>query len=273
MRTIETYEGLEAHVKSWKEGHIRFLAIVGPPGLGKSTIYEILMKNVPHNIFKGRNSAVEIYKAVYDNPDVAIIFDDVGALLKDQSSLDLMKSMCDSREERLVQWRTSRNLDGRRKHFKCTAPVLLICNRTVAERNDDVKAVLDRADVIEFDPPKAEVIKKLKSYATNQHIVDMMERLDVIPSLRTYEKALGWEASPHLDLTDQLLNECGIPAHIRTLVKILADNPKMQQKPLAKLYNDATGRTERQFYRDKKTAGQFLNNNPVDPTLNNGEGI
>jgi len=254
MRKIKTYERLQNHVLAWRDRRIQFLVVVGPPGVGKSRVYEDALSNEDYVLFKGRTSAVQIYMTVYDDPDRRVVFDDVGQLLRDSASVELLKSLCDSRSRRVVQWNTATHLlDGRDKEFIATAPVLVVCNRGLAD-NEDVKAVIDRADAVEFDPPKSEVIRKLRTYADDE-IVEFLSVMPVIPSLRTYELAKRWKDSRRLDWRQELMDECGVPDHVQALVAIIRTASPDER---CSLYMSQTSRSKRDYYNQLPIAMQLL---------------
>jgi len=255
MRKVGSYERLQNHVKAWIDGDIPFLALIGGPGLGKSYAYEKLLEDAPHHLFKVRATAVQIYNFVHDQPDLPIIFDDVGNITHERTCLDLMKALCDSRVPRTVHWNTNTPILGDRKRsFTTEAPVLLVCNRDLG-KNDDVRALLDRADGIIFDPPRSEIISKMKTFARQPRIVDLIERLPVMPTLRTLEKAERWEASPHLDLEEELIAECRVPDQVVVLVRIMKDVPREKWEAT---YMEHTGRSRRDYYYTKHIAKQLL---------------
>lgn len=255
LRPVDTYDALADHIRSWAEGYIRFLAVVGAPGLGKSFACEQVLNGTECHLFKGRSSAFEIFKTVHDEPDWPIIFDDVGSLLKDQTTVELLKALCDSRPARRVQWRTNtQQLDGRAQAFDTSAPVLLICNRNTPE-NDDVRAILDRADAISFESTREEILAKIDEFDDDPEIVDALRRLPIVPSLRLYGKAKEWKASPYLDWRTNLLREACVPAHVVMAVDILRSVRPEQQ---VAEYIRRTGRSRRDWFNTKKKAEQFL---------------
>ncbi len=263
LRPVDTYRGLADHVRSWFDGHIRFLAVIGSPGIGKSSAYEDGIDGTGCHLFKGRTSAIEIYKAVHDEPDWPIIFDDVGSLLKDQNTVELMKALCDSRPERRVQWRTAtKHLEGRAQWFITSALVLLVCNRD-APRNDDVRAILDRADAISFEPTREEILAKIEEFADDPEIVEALRQMPIVPSLRLYCKAKEWKGSPYLDWRANLLQCAAVPYHVVAASEILRSVPPERQ---VDEYIRRTGRSRRDWFYTKKKAEQFL------PTLHSRTG-
>jgi hypothetical protein len=255
MRKVDTYERLGNHLQAWHDHEIPFLVVVGRPGTGKSRAYEDLLADESYTLFRGRTSALQIYIMVYDHPSRQIVFDDVGQLLREPTCLELMKSLCDSRLRRIVQWNTTTQLlDGRDKCFVASSPVLVVCNRTLLD-NEDMGAILDRGDAIEFDPPKPEVIAKLKTYADDPEIVALLEAMPVVPSLRTYEKAKAWKKSRHLDLKQELFAECGVGEHVQILTDIITNEPRERQ---LELYIHRTGRCRRDYFNQLPLARQLV---------------
>lgn len=246
MRTINTFERLKKHYLAVKDGHIRFLVVIGRGGVGKSWMYEDVFSPGRYNHFTGRTTAIEIYCQVYDHPDIPTVLDDVGSLLRNYDCVELLKGLCDSRKQRVVQWNTKTPLlEGRTQKFVATGPVLVVCNRAFFN-NEDVNAVLDRADVIEFDPPKDEILRKLRTYAEDEEILRFLEQPMVQPSLRSYEKAKMWKASSHLDWKQELMGEFGIEEHIQIQAEIIRNERSARQ--CYALYKQRTGRSRRDYY-------------------------
>jgi hypothetical protein len=155
---------LNNHYLDWYEGKGPFLAVIGRPGIRKSWSYKSLLKDEEYTLFKGRTTALQIFMDVQDYPDRRLVFDDVGSLFHDPACIELLKSLCDSRPQRTVRWNTNtRLLEGRAKEFSTFSSVLIVGNRTLLD-HDDVRAILDRADSIGFDPTKQEIITKLRTY-------------------------------------------------------------------------------------------------------------
>jgi len=86
-------------------------------------------------------------------------------------------------------------------------------------------------------------------------LIDLLEEMAVMPSVRTLMLAREWEASPHLDLYEELLAECGVPDSVQTLVNIMERYPKGEW---CDRYRKATGHTDRQFRRNRRLAVQVL---------------
>ena len=255
MKTFDKYERFFNYLLTWLGGGIESLVIVGSPGVGKSWAVEELLEGRRHNLFSARQSALQVYKRIHDDPSIPIVFDDVSSLLRDDTMVDMMKNLCE-RGTSTLRWGTDTpKLEGRPKSFQCNAPVLILLNRIPA-RNPDLLAVLDRCHNFEFRPTKQQVIAYMRSYFPDDgELIDLLEGMAVMPSVRTLILAREWEMSPHLDLHEELLAECGVPDSVHTLVDIMERFPKAEWRDR---YMKATRQTDRQFRRNRRLATQVL---------------
>jgi hypothetical protein len=257
MRTITTYERFHRHISAWAAGETEVLLVVGPPGLGKSHSYEQILADVPHHLFRARRTPICVYNDLHDNPDWPVVFDDISALLNDNNFLDTLKSLCEIGHKcKTVRWgTTTRHLEGRAKFFTCTSRVLIIMNSTPTKRAD-VMAVLDRCDAVRFAPTKKEVIARMRvAFPRDGDLIDLLERMPILPSLRDLIKARSWKDSTHLNVIEELLSECGLPEAVSTLITIISEHP---EREWCERYSLATGNTDRTYRRHKQLATQIV---------------
>lgn len=255
-RQITKYKRLLAHVNAWADGDIDSLLIVGAPGFGKTSAVQEAMEARPHHLFRARQSALEIYMTLQDAPNLPCVLDDIGTLLRDSNSIDLLKSLCETSKEKVLRWGSTTNkLDGRAKSFVCRSHVLIILNK-LPSKNDDVMAVADRCDCIEFAPRKMDVLERMREiFPDDGELIELLGELPVMPTLRTLIKARQWRASKHLRLTEELFSECGVPAPVVKLLEIMQKHP---QEAWCDLYVQKTGLTDRSFRRHKGIALEIL---------------
>ncbi len=255
MKTFDKYKRFFGYLLTWLAGGIESLVVVGSPGVGKSWAVKRLLKGRRHHWFSARQSALQVYKRIHDDPFIPVVFDDVSSILRDDSMVDMMKNLCE-RGTSILRWGTDTpKLEGRPRSFRCNAPVLILLNRIPA-KNPDLLAVLDRCQNFEFRPTKQQVIAYMRSYFPKDgKLIDLLEEMAVMPSIRTLMLAREWQGSPHLDLHEELLAECGVPDSVRTLVDIMERFPKDEW---CDRYRKATGQTDRQFRRNRRLAVQVL---------------
>lgn len=255
MRKIESYERFERHICAWIEREIDCLLVLGRPGTGKSHSYRELLPEGSYHLFSARKTPLQVYTELYDAPSKPVIFDDISALLKDANFLDMLKALCETGKKTIRWGTTTAKLEGRATSFVSTSPVLIVLNR-MPNKNEDVRAVLDRCDAIEFVPTKAEVLARMRViFPGDSELIDLLAELPVLPSLRTLVKAKQWARSKYLSLTEELFSECGVPDPVVRLVEIIQE---FRESEWCERYIAATGLTDRTFRRHKAIATEII---------------
>lgn len=110
-RIAERFEILDILTEACMVGNSRSLIVSGPPGLGKSftvekTLAEFDPNGVNHIIIKGYVRATGLIKMLYRFREAGqtIVFDDADTIFFDDTSLNLLKAVCDTTENRRVSW-------------------------------------------------------------------------------------------------------------------------------------------------------------------------
>lgn len=255
MRRITTYDRLHRHVQAWKMGEIGHLVIMGEPGLGKSWAVKTAIDGQPHHWFSARQSPIEVYCHLHDQPDLMAVFDDVTSLLREDNFVDMLKNLCEDGIKTLRWGTKTEKLEGRARSFECESRVLILLNR-LPEKNPDVRAVLDRHHVVLFNPSKTEVIAYMRQhFPEDSHLINLLATLPCFPSVRTLIRARELARSTCLDLHQELLAESGVRDGIAMLIQIMETYPETEW---CRRYIDTTGTTDRTYRRDKILADQIL---------------
>lgn len=107
----ERFEMLDLLTRSITDGTSRAMIVSGPPGLGKShTVEEVLSswgeEDVDFTIVKGYVRPTGLIKMLYRYraKNRVIVFDDADAIFFDDTSLNLLKAVCDTTERRRVSY-------------------------------------------------------------------------------------------------------------------------------------------------------------------------
>ncbi len=255
MKKIKTYQRFFAFLLAWLDRSIESLVVVGTPGVGKSWAGRELLKGRPHHWFSARQTPLQVYNQLCDNPDWPVVFDDVPALLTDGDFVDMFKNLCVDGVA-TVRWGSpTAKLEGRPTSFRCTSPVLILLNK-MPYADPDVVAVPDRCHNIEFKPVKSEVIAYMRKYFPGDgELIDLLADLAIMPNIRTLLKARQWARSEYLNLREELLADCGVPEGVALLIEIMERFPKAEWRDR---YMKATGQTDRQFRRNRKAAAEVL---------------
>lgn len=140
-RITERFEILEDLIDDCIKGTSRSMIISGPPGLGKSftvrkklTAYDPNMLN--HTHISGYVRTTGLVKTLYDfrNLGQVVVLDDCDHVFFDENSLNILKAVCDTIEQRKVYWLSEgklfSDLTGELlpKSFEFNASIIFITN-------------------------------------------------------------------------------------------------------------------------------------------------
>jgi hypothetical protein len=110
-RIAERFDILNVLTEACILGNSRAMIVSGPAGLGKSYSVEHALaqwdpNGVNHIIVKGYVRATGLVKTLwsYKEEGQVIVFDDADAIFFDDVSLNLLKAVCDTTENRTVSW-------------------------------------------------------------------------------------------------------------------------------------------------------------------------
>jgi len=106
---VESFDQIEAFVKSVIKGRRMGLLITGDPGVGKTfTVQKELDKaGVRYEEFKGNiKSATNLYSLLFDNndPEKILVFDDCDSVLQDEAQTEILKGALDDKKIRLISY-------------------------------------------------------------------------------------------------------------------------------------------------------------------------
>ncbi len=140
-RLRERFEILTELVNQAVSGDVRALIVSGPPGLGKSyTIEKALEASDPnelnHRIVRGYVKATGLYKLLwqYKEKGQVLVFDDADTIFFDDTSLNMLKAVCDSTEKRKVSYLAEGYLIDEEtatrlpKHFEFNGTIIFLTN-------------------------------------------------------------------------------------------------------------------------------------------------
>ncbi len=255
---VKEYKRFYRYMKRWAFRRIESLIVVGTPGVGKSWTAMRLLRGRPHHWFSARQTPLEIYRRICDAPHIPIVFDDVAALLRDKTFLDLLKNLCE-RGTSTLRWGTNTHLlEGRPTSFRTTAKVLIFLNSLPKKNEGDLAAVLDRCHHFDFRPDKSQVIAYMREYfPDDRKLIDIMEMLTVRPTLRMLGKIRDLDDGSDEDgsLYEEVFAAFGVAEAVVTLIDIMERFPKDEW---CERYMKATDQTDRQFRRNRKIAAELL---------------
>lgn len=95
------------------------LLLTGMPGIGKTySVTEHLEKMGKHKgsgyvVFKGTASPFGLYRALYENKDDILVFDDCDSILKDDTACNILKAALDSYPIREISWKSKSTFNAK----------------------------------------------------------------------------------------------------------------------------------------------------------------
>ena len=198
------------------------VVVTGPGGLGKSftvsqTLTALGFKDVSvledfavgtilktaktFRVIKGYSTPKGLYRTLYENKDGVIVFDDCDSVLKDPTSLNLLKGALDSYSRRIISWRADIKDEDLPTSFEFKGRVVFISNLSAS--NID-QAILTRSLAVDL------------SMTTKQKIERMRHLLSTGEFMPEFDKTIKSDA---MDLIERLQDSVK-ELSLRTLIQV-----------------------------------------------------
>lgn len=198
------------------------VVVTGPGGLGKSftvsqTLTALGFKDVSvlddfavgtvlktaktFRVIKGYSTPKGLYRTLYENKDGVIVFDDCDSVLKDPTSLNLLKGALDSYSRRIISWRADIKDEDLPTSFEFKGRVVFISN--LASSNID-QAILTRSLAVDL------------SMTTKQKIERMRHLLSTGEFMPEFDKTIKSDAMDLIEKHQDSVKELSL----RTLIQV-----------------------------------------------------
>lgn len=199
QRIAERFDILDTLTESCINGLARAMIVSGPAGLGKSYTVEHRLRawdpnDLNHTIIKGYVRATGLVKLLYQyrHPGQVIVFDDADTIFFDDTSLNLLKAVCDTTERRRVSWLSEGKLVDDEsaelipRSFDFDGTIIFISNY-------DFDAMIDRGH---------KLAPHLQALVSRSHYIDlaMKTRRDYLVRIR---QVISMGLLSHLTLDEQ----------------------------------------------------------------------
>ena len=163
------------------------VVVTGPGGLGKSftvtkALADIGMTDVSlvddfavgstlntkksFRVIKGYSTPKGLYRTLYENREGVIVFDDCDSVLKDPTSLNLLKGALDSYSRRIISWRADMRDEELPTSFEFKGRVVFISN--LASTQID-QAIITRSMAVDLTMTNDQKIERMR------HLLDSGE--------------------------------------------------------------------------------------------------
>lgn len=125
-------------------------------------------------LIKGFASPMALYRALYENSERVIIFDDCDEVLENDTATNILKAALDSYSRRLVCWQTEMKGNELPNSFIFNGGVIFISNRTLSTLN---QAVRTRALCVDLSMTALQKVERMEHII---HSGEYMEDVDIV---------------------------------------------------------------------------------------------
>ena len=172
------------------QGDQASVIICGPGGLGKSHTVMTALKErgfaditlnedeasnskKSYTVVKGYSTAKGLYRALFENRDGVLVFDDCDSVLKDPVSVSLLKSALDSYSRRIITWRADFKDDELPNSFLFKGRVVFISNMSSQAMD---QAIITRSLCVDLSMTTEQKVERMQHLIGND---DFMPEYDV----------------------------------------------------------------------------------------------
>lgn len=201
-------------VKLLAQGDQSSVVITGPGGLGKSfnvmkALQTVGMKDITELsdfqigtrvnvkksfiVIKGYSTPKGLYRALYENKDGVIVFDDCDSVLKDPVSLNLLKGALDSYARRIISWRADIRDEDLPTSFEFKGRVIFISNLSSVQMD---QAIISRSMAVDLTMTRQQKVDRMRFLISQSDFMPEYksehknDALDLIESLQDKVKEL-----------------------------------------------------------------------------------
>ena len=198
------------------------VVVTGPGGLGKSftvsktlnacgfkdvstledfAVGTVIKSNKAFRVIKGYSTPKGLYRTLYENRDVVIVFDDCDSVLKDPISLNLLKGALDSYSRRIISWRADIKDEDLPTTFEFKGRIVFISN--LASTQID-QAIITRSMAVDLSMTRKQKIERMR------HLLDSGEFMP------EFDKGTKTDAMSLIDKLQDKVKELSL----RTLIQV-----------------------------------------------------
>ena len=167
------------------------VVVTGPGGLGKSHTVTTTLANsglmdvtgldigddVPVNsyrVVKGYSTAKGLYRTLYENRNSIVVFDDCDSVLKDATSLNILKAALDSYSRRIISYNADIRDTDLPNAFEFTGGVVFISNMNGTTLD---QAIITRSLAVDLSMTAEQKLERMKHLLTQK---DFMPEYDLV---------------------------------------------------------------------------------------------
>jgi hypothetical protein len=203
------FEFLEQMVTMIADGTMPSCVITGEGGLGKSyTVLKSLEtagftnitdlanfavgskinKSKSYTVVKGYSTAKGLYRTLFENNGMVIVFDDCDSILKDDVAKNLLKGALDSYSKRYISWNADMRDDDLPRSFEFTGSVIFVSNMAMDKID---QAIRTRALCVDLSMSEAQKLERMELIAKSQDFLPEMSDMAKSQALAFLKDQVG----------------------------------------------------------------------------------
>ena len=188
------FEFLEQMVTMIADGTMPSCVITGEGGLGKSyTVLKSLetagLKNITdlsnfgigakvnksksYKIIKGFSTAKGLYRTLFENNGMTIVFDDCDSVLKDDVARNLLKGALDSFSKRYISWNADMRDDDLPRSFEFTGRIIFVSNMPLDKID---QAIRTRSMVVDLAMTESQKVQRMEVISQSPEFLPEVSR-------------------------------------------------------------------------------------------------
>lgn len=264
---LTNYKQLELYLGKFAAGSLGLVLLLGRHGTGKSeSVRRILSASITcvdgdtegteEALFiEGHMQPFGLYRHLWEYRDRPVVLDDLDRLYADPDCVRLLKPLCNTIRHKRLHWLTNATLNetGIPSSFTTKSRVILIANEWKS-LNPNVRALEDRAIILHFDPPNAEVHRRVAEWFDDQEVYDFITSImSAIPavSMRHYCKGSQLRRAGLKDWRISLLQMVISDPRVGCLLALQHDPAINSERERVQRFVSSTGCSRSTYFRMK----------------------
>jgi len=262
---LQEYEQLATYLQSFARGDFDLLLIIGRSGTGKSEAVKSTLglsgsskRASQHSsvlYVEGHMGSFGLYRQLYAHRDQPVVIDDFDRLHTRVDCVRLLKPLCNGAPVKRITWFSNATVHSSDlpESFTTKSRVVLITNDW-RSLNEDVRALEDRAIIIDFAPSNATVHRYVGEWFEDREVYDLIGQVvETAPllSMRHYIKGRSLRRAGLADWRQTVLQMVlGDPvlSAVARLQTVACDG----ESDRVERFTSMTGRSRATYFRMKK---------------------
>lgn len=141
-----------------------------------------------YTVVKGYSTAKGLYRTLFENNGMVIVFDDCDSILKDDVAKNLLKGALDSYSKRYISWNADMRDDDLPRSFEFTGSVIFVSNMAMDKID---QAIRTRALCVDLSMSEAQKLERMELIAKSEDFLPEMSDVAKSQALAFLKDQIG----------------------------------------------------------------------------------